>query len=232
MGIFREYSVSNKTKNPPLKCIRGISIYAATQFHQCGMTTVTCYTSCNMNLENRNITFCSTCIFRDDDDWYDWCLVEWIDDNEERNTYLGKILGFFTMEGSVYAVHQSSSNPISMEQLTDEFIWSFVIKDHQPTEVVEVETISSTLCVFKNYEGPSHSYFCALPQRKWGHYFGQKILDINWLVMAFIKNDRWQIYHHLHSSVNHLRSCESLVFKLLLVCILINTEWSLVPLLH
>ncbi len=30
MGIFTEYSVSNKNKNPPLKCIRGISVYAAT----------------------------------------------------------------------------------------------------------------------------------------------------------------------------------------------------------
>ncbi len=79
------------------------------------------------------------------------------------------------MEGSVYAVLQSSSNPISMEQLTDEFIHSFVIDNHQPTEVVEVESISSALCVFKNYGGPSHSYFCAPPQRKWGCYFGQKI---------------------------------------------------------
>jgi hypothetical protein len=139
------------------------------------MTTVTCYTSCNINLENRNVTFYSTCNFGDDGDWYDWCLLEWIDDNEERNTYPGKILGFFTMEGSVYAVLQSSSNPISMEQLTDEFICSFVMDDHQPTDVAEVETISSALCVFKNYGGPLHSYFCALPQRKWGRYFGQKI---------------------------------------------------------
>ncbi len=128
-----------------------------------------------MRLENRNVTFCLTCNFGDDGEWYDLCLVEWIDDDEESNTYPGKILGFFTTEGSVYAVLQSSSDLISMEQLTDEFICSFVIDDHQPTEVVEVESISSTLCVFKNYGGPLHSYFCALPQRKWGRYFGQKI---------------------------------------------------------
>jgi hypothetical protein len=65
MGIFTEYSVTNKKENPPLKCIHGISVYAATQFHQCGMTTVTCYTSCNMTLENRNVTFWSTCNFGD-----------------------------------------------------------------------------------------------------------------------------------------------------------------------
>ncbi len=61
MGIFTEYSVSNKKENPPLKCICGISVYAATQFPQRGMTTVTRYTSCSMKLENRNVTFCSTC---------------------------------------------------------------------------------------------------------------------------------------------------------------------------
>ncbi len=70
MGIFMEYSVSNKKENPPLKCICGISVYAATQFHQRGMTAVTCYTSCNMKLENRNVTFCSTCNF-----WRGWRLV-------------------------------------------------------------------------------------------------------------------------------------------------------------
>ncbi len=113
MGIFKEYSVSNKNKNPPLKFIRGISVYAATQFHQCGMTTVTCYTSCNMNLENRNVTFCSTCNFGDDGDWYYWCLVEWIDDNEEKNTYPGKILGFFTVEGSVVLYSNPQATPSS-----------------------------------------------------------------------------------------------------------------------
>jgi hypothetical protein len=147
MGIFTEYSVSNKKENPPLKCICGISVYAVTQFHQHGMITVSCYTSYNMTLENRNVTFCSNCNFGDDGEWYNWCLVEWIDDDEERNTYPGKTLGFFTMEGSLYAFLQSSSDPISMEQLTDEFICSFVIDNHQPTEGVEVEIISSTLCL-------------------------------------------------------------------------------------
>jgi hypothetical protein len=105
MGIFTEYSISIKKENPPLKCICGISVYAAIQFHQRGMTTVTCYTSCSIKLENRNVTFCSTCNFGDNGDWYDCCLVEWIDDiDEERNTYPGKILGFFTMKGPVHAV--------------------------------------------------------------------------------------------------------------------------------
>ncbi len=69
------------------------------------------------------------------------------------------------MNERVYAVIQSSSDPIAMEQLTDQFICSFVLDDNQQMEAVDVETISSALCVFKNYGGPSHSYFCVLPKR-------------------------------------------------------------------
>jgi hypothetical protein len=80
------------------------------------------------------------------------------------------------MQNSIYAVIQSSRDPIPMEQLADEFICSFVLNDNTQTDVVEIETISSTLCVLKNYGGPSNSYFCVLSKRRWGHYFGQKNL--------------------------------------------------------
>jgi hypothetical protein len=75
----------------------------------------------------------------------------------------------------VYAVIQSSSDPITMEQLIDNFICKFELADDQQRVVVEIETISIALCVFKNYGGPLNSYFCVLPKRKWGCYFGEKI---------------------------------------------------------
>jgi hypothetical protein len=101
--------------------------------------------------------------------------VEWVDYDEQRNTYPGKILGFFIIQNLVYAVIQSSSDPITTEQLTDNLICNFVLENDQQTEVVEIETISNPLGVFKNYGGPSNSYFCVLPKRKRGRYFGQKI---------------------------------------------------------
>jgi hypothetical protein len=52
---------------------------------------------------------------------------------------------------------------------------NFVVEDNQPMVVVEIETISNLLCVYKNYGGPSNYYFCVLPKRKWGRYFGEKI---------------------------------------------------------
>jgi hypothetical protein len=62
-----------------------------------------------------------------------------------------------------------------MEHLSENFICNFVVEDNQQMVVVEIETISNPLCVFKNYCGSSNSYFCVLPKRKWGHYFGEKI---------------------------------------------------------
>ena len=63
----------------------------------------------------------------------------------------------------------------TMDQLCENFICNFVVEDNQQRVVVEIETISNPLCVYNNYGGLSHSYFCVLPKRKWGCYFGEKI---------------------------------------------------------
>jgi hypothetical protein len=115
-----------------------------------------------MNLENRSVTICATSNYGYDGQWYNWCLVEWIDQNEEHNTYPGKILGFFKMHDLVYAVIQLSSNPLTMEQSTDEFVCKFVLKHDKPMKVVKLETISSTLCVFNI----TLVHVCVLPTRK------------------------------------------------------------------
>ncbi len=88
--------------------------------------------------------------FGDDGSWYNWCLAELADNNEQHNTYPGKILGFFSLHNLVYVVIQSSSEPITMEQLCENFICNFVVEDDQNTVVVEIETISNLLCVYKN----------------------------------------------------------------------------------
>jgi hypothetical protein len=84
-----------------------------------------------MILEQMPIIFHATLYFGDDESWYNWCLVEWVDYDEQCNTYPGKILGFFSIQNLVYVVIQSSSDPITMEQLTDNFIRNFVLEDDQ-----------------------------------------------------------------------------------------------------
>jgi hypothetical protein len=128
-----------------------------------------------MIIEQRPVIFHATLDFGDDGSWYHWCLVEWVDNNKQHNTYPGKILGFFSVHNLVYVVIQSSSNPITMDQLCENFICNFVVEDNQQTVVVEIETISNPLCVYMNYGGPSNPYFCVLTKRKWGRYFGEKL---------------------------------------------------------
>ncbi len=119
-----------------------------------------------MILEQRPVIFHATSDFGDDGSWYDWCLVKWADNDEQHNTYPGKILGFSSIHNLVYAVIQSSSDPITMEQLCENFICNFVVEDDQQMEVGEIETISNPLCVYKNFGGPLNSYLSVLSKRK------------------------------------------------------------------
>jgi hypothetical protein len=145
IGIFTDYSVSTNHLTPPLKFVCGLAVVSGTKFNLRGINRITCYTSCKIYLENRCVTFCSTCNFGDDGYWYNWCLIEWVDNNEVRNTYTGKILGYFMMNDCVYAVIQVLSDPITMEQLIDQSICSFVLDDK--AEVVYVETINERTIV-------------------------------------------------------------------------------------
>ncbi len=128
-----------------------------------------------MFLEQRPVIFHATSDFGDDRSWYNWCSVGWVNNNKQHNTYPGKILRFFSIHNLVYAVIQSPSDPITMDQLCENFICNFAVEDNQQRVVVEIDTISNPLCAYKNYGGVSNSYFCVLPKRKWGRYFGEKI---------------------------------------------------------
>ena len=49
-------------------------------------------------------------------------------------------------------------------------------RDIQDYVVVPIESIAHPLAVFQNYGGNYKEYCCALPKRKWGRYFGDKII--------------------------------------------------------
>ena len=132
-----------------------------------------------MELDGTEEIFCATSSYGTDGEWYDWCLIEW---EGYGKTYAARILGFFqyTGETSTMVVVQSapSTSPMSMDRMTTDFVSKFCIPENLDdcTYVVPIDTIVNPLCVFKNYGGPNREYFCTLPQRKWGHYFGVKIL--------------------------------------------------------
>ena len=43
------------------------------------------------------------------------------------------------------------------------------------TYLVPISTISNPLCVYKNYGGRDHEFFCVLPKRKWSGFFSAQI---------------------------------------------------------
>jgi hypothetical protein len=173
-GTFTDHKVIGNVKLP-LVYICAVSTFASsTHFKHCGRLSIAGYTSCKMNINTKDATLQATSNYGDDGQWYDWCLVEWADHNEQPNTYPGKILAFFNMDNTIYAVIQSLIILITMEQLIDKFVCSFVLDHHRRTEIVKIDTIRTTLCIFKNYGGPLNLYFCVLPKRNWGQYFGEK----------------------------------------------------------
>jgi hypothetical protein len=123
--------------------------------------------------------------------WYDWCLVSWTE-NDEEQTYPAKILGFVFMDpmgieseymDSIHVVVQSSKDIVSMETLTTEFVSKFTLppKDQidNSSYLIFISSIAHPLCVFKNYGGMCTQFFCAIPKWQWGRYFGDWIQIIN-----------------------------------------------------
>ena len=134
------------------------------------------YTSCKLHIDKREEIFRCTSKYSGDGQWYDWCIVEWVDLSNISQTYPGLKFGFINDGMKYCAVIQTSNDPMSMEKMTQDFICKFKLPSNTPTSVVEIESISNPLCVFKNYGGSKTEYFCALPERKWSRYFGDRIV--------------------------------------------------------
>ncbi len=105
LGQFRNHYVSGRENMTlPIKFICGLSLICSITFNLHGKNKITCHTSCKMILEQRPVIFHTTLGFGDDGSWYNWCIVKWVKNDEEHNTYPGKILGFFSIHNLVYAV--------------------------------------------------------------------------------------------------------------------------------
>ncbi len=123
--------------------------------------------------------------------WYDWCLVNWTE-NDEEQMYPAKILGFVNMDptgieleymDSIHVVVQSSKDIVSMETLTTEFVSKFTLPPKNQIDnssyLVSISSTAHPLCVFKNYGGQCTQFIWALPKQQWGRYFGDQKQIIN-----------------------------------------------------
>ena len=174
-GIFSHYKV-DKSTSLPTHLIWGIAVYASRELNIQDRFSVVGYTVCKMRVDERDDMFRCSSNYSHDGQWYDWCLIEWVDSNNTSQTYPGLILGFIQVVTKHYAVVQSSNHVMTIKKLTEYFVCKFSLPPNTPTSVVEIESISNPLLVFKNYDGSTSEYFCVLPQRKWGRYFGERII--------------------------------------------------------
>jgi len=82
-------------------------------------------------------------------------------------------------DDQLYVVIHASSTYLSFDDLEEKFISKFILGDvNQCMYIVKVDDILGPLFVFRNYGGKNEDanhLFCALPQRKWSHYFSNKI---------------------------------------------------------
>jgi hypothetical protein len=89
-----------------------------------------------MQIQGRDKIFRAVASFGDKgQQWYDWCLVNWIK-NDEEGTYPARILEFVNMDPtgtesdymeSIHVVVQSSKDLVSMETLTTQFVSKFTL---------------------------------------------------------------------------------------------------------
>jgi hypothetical protein len=174
-GVFTNFKVHTNLKLPT-NLIRGIAVYGAREMNLCGEFSVTGYTSCKLNIDDRLEIFRCTSRYGQDGQWYDWCLIDWEISSNNVQTYPGLVLGFIEVGIKHYAVVQSSNDPMSTEIMTEHFVCKFTMPEYTPASVIDIGCISSPLCVFKNYGGSKSEYFCALPQRMRSRFFGDRIV--------------------------------------------------------
>jgi hypothetical protein len=80
-GVFSLLSTKKHT-NLPTKFVQAVSLHAA-QFYHSPTYTVVGYTACKMPLQGRDEIFRAVASFGGKGQkWYDWCLVNWLENDE------------------------------------------------------------------------------------------------------------------------------------------------------
>ena len=116
--------------------------------------------------------------FKDDGNWYDWALVEFEDINSGHKSQYASRIGCFVKfmdDDTIFASIVTSAQPVTMTMMEEDFVVSFEMTfDDDHYMLVDISCIAHPLFVFEDYGGPDNKYFCVLPRRLWGKYFGKR----------------------------------------------------------
>ena len=78
---------------------------------------------------------------------------------------------------TIFAFVQVSTEQLDWETLEENFISKFVLSSNVDNDLcmVPATSIIHPMLVFKNLGGGDDEFFCSLPKRNWGRYFGDRI---------------------------------------------------------
>jgi hypothetical protein len=180
-GNFTTYQCRWKKKDKkrarcdvPYYFVKTLTIFMFSQGYTQGYD-MDCYNSCVLNLEGREVIFRSSSSYMGDQ-WYDWCLFKSRIDNKKMSR-AGRILGFILLKKAYFAIVQKSIKSVKMDVLQEEFIMQFQFSGNPEKDycVVPIKQITHPLYVFENHGGSMNEYYCSIPRRCWGKYFGDRI---------------------------------------------------------
>ena len=99
-GILSHYKVDNSW-SLPTHLIWGVAVYVMRELKIHGRCSVVSYTASKMHVNKIDEIFRCSSKYAQDGQWYDWCLIKWVDSSNTSQTYPGLILGFIQVEMNI-----------------------------------------------------------------------------------------------------------------------------------
>ncbi len=91
--------------------------------------------------------------------------------------YPSRLLGFINNNGTHEAVIQCSLNPLSWDNIQQNFVVKIEIGQNFDVSFVfvPIESILHPLCIIPDNGDNMNKYFVVLPKQNWSHFFGNNI---------------------------------------------------------
>ncbi len=175
---------TDKTNNPNNELSRDLvrCLYRKITAEGEDLTHITGYTRAivtSLTSQEKNIFYSHPCY--QGEEWYDWAMVHYEETNQAgdhiETYYPSKLLGFIQTNGIREAVIRCSVNPLSWDDIQQNFTIYFQLGKNFDVlfTIVPIESIVHPLCIIRDDGEDLNRYFVVLPKRNWSRYFGYHI---------------------------------------------------------
>ncbi len=158
-----------------VRCLQKIMIHSEEAITKIIGYTRAIRTSPSCNL--RSIFYSHPCA--QGEEWYNWAMVHFEETNpfgENIETfYLSRLLGFITSNGTREAVIQCSINPLSWDNIQQNFVVDIEIGQNFDVSFVfvPIKSIVHPLCIIPDDGNDNmNKYFVVLPKQNWSRFLG------------------------------------------------------------